>query len=156
MTTPIERPTTSSQRDPDTHVAVNPVEVIIANPGQHSMLEVAQAYFALGERPIPLCDANHAFVSAWHRDGYRHKDGTLVASCLSPGMAPMERDYSRFATTPPSAMDIVRMFGSHRGNIGGVVPSGLMARLLGVTFRAGAPGPFINPGTLRGSHRKSH
>lgn len=36
----------------------------------------------------------------------------------------MERDYPRFAIGAPSAMDVVRMFGSHRGNIGGVVPEG--------------------------------
>ena len=123
MTTLIERPP-SPLNDLDNHVAVDPQAVIAAEHGQYSMMEFAQAYFSLGERPIPLCDAAHFHVSAQHRDGYQRKDGTVVSPCKSPGKAPLERDYPRFANTAPSAMDIVRMFGSHQGNIGAVLPEG--------------------------------
>ena len=124
MTTLIARPAIASHRYPNTHLAISPVAVITADRGQYSVLEVAQAYFSLGERPIPLCDATHIGVTAQHRDGYQGKAGNGAAPCKSPGKAPLERNYPRFATTAPSTMDIVRMFGSHRGNIGGVVPSG--------------------------------
>ena len=110
-------PTAVPPVDSDTHVAVGPVKVITAISEQHSELEVAQAYFSLGERPIPVCDAKHAFVSARHIDGYQRKNGSTVSGCKSPGKAPLERDYPRFAATAPSAMDIVRMFGAHQGNI---------------------------------------
>ena len=78
MTTLMERPATPVQHYPDTHCTVSPVEVVTAPDGRYSELEVAQAYFSLGDRPIPLCDAKHAFVPAWHRNGYRRKDGTVV------------------------------------------------------------------------------
>lgn len=102
----------------------SPVEVVSAPHGQHSELEVAQGYFSLGERPIPICDAKHAYVTARHKDGRSRKGGATAPPCKSPGKAPLERDYPRFARAAPSAMDIVRMFASHRGNIGGVVPEG--------------------------------
>ena len=124
MTTLIERPGTASTSNLNRQSGVSPQAVIYADHGQFSVLEAGQAYFSLGERPIPLCDAEHALVTAWHRDGYHRKDGTVGAPCKSPGKAPLERNYPRFAATAPSAMDIVRMFGSHQGNIGGVVPSG--------------------------------
>ena len=124
MTTLIERPATVSPSHPDNHFAVSPADVITAIPGYRSALDLSQSYFTSGERPIPLCNGNHAFVSAGHRDGYRRKDGSVVAPCKSPGKAPLERDYPRFAVTAPSAMDVVRMFGPHQGNIGAVVPAG--------------------------------
>ncbi|MFQ6027287.1 MAG: bifunctional DNA primase/polymerase [Dehalococcoidia bacterium] len=124
MTSLMERPATTSPHDSADHLAIDPVSVITANPGQYSVLEVAQAYFALSERPIALCDPHHKFVSVHHRNGYQRKDGTIVAPCKNPGKAPLERDYPRFANTVPTTMDIVRMFGSHQGNIGGVVPKG--------------------------------
>ena len=99
MTTLIERPTTASQEYPDSHFAVSPGPEITADQGQYSVLEVAQVYFSLGERPIPLCDATHAFITPQHRDGHRRKDGTVTAACNSPGKAPLERDYPRFAVT---------------------------------------------------------
>ena len=107
MTTLIARPTTESKSYPDTHPADSPVAVITTQLRQRSVLEVAQAYFSLGEWPIPLCDANHDFVTPQHRDGYQR------APCQSPGKAPLEWGYPRFATRAPTAMDIVRIFGSH-------------------------------------------
>ena len=52
MTTLMEWPTTASQRYPDMHLTVNPITVTTADLGQYSVLEVVQAYFDLGERPI--------------------------------------------------------------------------------------------------------
>ena len=87
MTTLTERPTTGLQHYPDSRVPISP-DAVIAISGHQSMLEVAQAYFLMGERPIPLCDAKHMVVQPWHRDGYSRKDGTVVAPCKSPGKAP--------------------------------------------------------------------
>jgi len=78
----------------------------------------------MGERPIPLCDSRHAHAPNWHTRGYRRKDGTFAPPCGSPGKAPLERDYGRFATVSPTPSELSRMFGSHLGNIGGVVPNG--------------------------------
>ena len=91
MTTLIERPGTASPNYLDTHLTVSPQPVITADHGQFSVMEVAQAYFSLGERPIPLCDASHACVTPRHRDGYLRKDGTVAAPCGSPGKAPLEQ-----------------------------------------------------------------
>ena len=67
MTSLIDRPTATTQRSSIiNHASVNPVAVITADPGRYSVIEVAQAYFALGERPIPLCDPNHASVTPQH------------------------------------------------------------------------------------------
>ncbi|MDA1129511.1 MAG: bifunctional DNA primase/polymerase [Chloroflexi bacterium] len=164
MTTLIEGPTTASHRYPDTHLAVSPVAVITADSGQHSELEIAQAYFSLGERPIPLCDAKHDLVAAWHKNGYQRKDGTVVAPCKSLGKAPLERDYPRFAETAPSAMEIVRMFGSHEGNIGGVVPEGRVVididlrsgGLDSVTALTGRYGPFPETPTVKSGGNGIH
>jgi hypothetical protein len=95
-----------------------------AAPGEGTLLEVAMAYAALGERPIPLCDPRHAFTSKNHRQGYVRPDGASVPPCKHPGKAPLERDYPRFASAIPSEADLIRMFNSHKGNIGGVVPEG--------------------------------
>ena len=143
--------------DPDTDLWVSPIEVVTAPHGQHSLLEVAQAYFSLGERPIPLCDAEHVAVQPWHKDGYQRKDGTVVDSCESPGKAPLVRGYPRFAETAPSAMEIVRMFACHRGNIGGVVPEGRVVididprngGLESVVALTGRHGPFPETPTVR-------
>ncbi len=102
----------------------NPLEVMTAGPRRFIALEITPVYSSLGERPIPLCDSNPSVASAKHRNGYRRHYGTNVAPCKSPGQAPLERNYPRFATTAPTAKDIMRMFGSHQGNIGGVVPAG--------------------------------
>ena len=59
MTTLIDRPATAPQPAPARYPGFSPVNIITAEPGQYSTLEVAQAYFSLGERPIPLCDAKH-------------------------------------------------------------------------------------------------
>ena len=136
MTTLIERPAAASYlNDTDEHFAVDPKALISAEHGQSSMMEVAQAYFSLGERPIPLCDASHTQVSAQH-----------LERCKSPGKAPLERDYPRFANKAPSAMDIVRMFGSHQGNIGGVVPEGRI--VIGDRVRVGAGAVLVAPLTV--------
>ena len=124
MATLIERPGTASPSHPDTDIAVTTVDAIAATPGHLSALEVAQGCINLGKRPIALCDRNHDFVSAWHRDGYQRKYGTVAAPCKSPGKAPLERDFPRFAVTALCAMDVVRLFGLHEGNIGGVVSEG--------------------------------
>ena len=164
MTTLIERPATASQNCPDTSPVAIPVEVVTAPQRRHSALEVAQAYFLLGERPIPLCDANHAFVMAWHKDGYKRKDGTVVAPCKSPGKAPLVSGYPRLAATAPSAMEIVRMFASHRGNSGGVVPEGRVVididprngGLESVTALTGRYGPFPETPTLKSGGNGIH
>ena len=56
---------------PDTPLTVNPVAPVNDQHGQHSKFEIAQAYFSLSERPIPLCDPTHTFVTPQHRDGYQ-------------------------------------------------------------------------------------
>jgi hypothetical protein len=125
---------------------------------------MAQAYFSMGERPIPLCDAEHTFVPAWHRNKYQRKDGSVAAPCKSPGKAPLERDYPRFAETAPSAMDIVRMFGSHEGNIGGVVPTGRIVididprngGLESVVALTGRYGPFPETPTVKSGGNGIH
>ena len=124
MTTLMDRPTSTLQRNTARHLSVSPVAVVTASPGQYAILEVAQAYLALGERPIPLCDSHHELASAQHRIGYQRRDGTLVSPCNSPGKAPLERNYPRFARERPIEADVLRMFHSHQGNIGGVVPEG--------------------------------
>ena len=63
MTSLMERPTAKAQRHHPKHPDVDLVTAITADPGHYSMLKVAQAYSALCERPIPLCDANHAFAN---------------------------------------------------------------------------------------------
>ena len=107
MTTIIERPTDASLDSSDSHHGISPVSTITTDLGQVAVLEVDQAYHSLGERPIPICDAKHAFVNSGHIYGYKRHDGTVAAPCTSPGKAPLERDYPRFAETAPSALDIV-------------------------------------------------
>jgi hypothetical protein len=94
MTTLMERPTAPVQQPFVNQIETDPLQVIVSALGRYSVLEVAQAYYLLGERPIPLCDPEHAFVSANHVNGYRRKDGTIVATCASQGNAPLEWDYS--------------------------------------------------------------
>ena len=157
MTGPAVLDFTSPQFYPEVDLPSSPVEVIAAPHGQYSDLEVAQAYFSLGERPIPVCDANHVVAQRWHRDGYTRKDGAIATPCKSPGKAPLERDYPRFALTAPSAMEIVRMFGSHQGNVGGVVPSGRIVididqrsgGLESVAALTGRYGPFPETPTVK-------
>ena len=164
MTTLIERSTTATPTCPSTRLAASPSKVITANPGQYSLLEVAQAYFTLGERPIPLCDANHAFATLHHRNGNQRHDGTIVDPCQSPGKAPLEPDYPRFAVTAPSAMETVRMFGSHHGNIGGVVPTGRIVididprkgGLESVVALTGRHGPFPETPTVKSGGNGIH
>ena len=142
---------------PDTPLVVSPLASVTDQHGQNSKFEVAQAYFSLGERPIPLCDPTHAFVTPQHQEGYQRKDGIIVGPCRSPGKAPLERDYPRFAATAPSAMDVVRMFGSHQGNIGGVVPERRIVididprsgGLESVATLTGKYGPFPETPTVR-------
>lgn len=124
MTSLIGRPVFTPRQRYVNVLDSDPLDVTSADTGRYSVLEVAQAYFAMDERPIPLCDANHAFVSAGHINGYLRQDGTIVSHCKNPGKAPLVRDYSRFVGAAPAPMDIVRMFGSHRGNVGGVVLEG--------------------------------
>ena len=108
MTTIMDRPTTASPtsavspRSSLNKYCVNPVAVITAEPGQYPMLEVVGAYVELGQRPIPLCDAQHRFVSVHHAE-----------QCRTPGKAPLENGYPRFAATIPTDAEITRMFARH-------------------------------------------
>ncbi len=113
----------------------SPTATTSSDPGFNTSLHTANAYAALGERPIPLCDPDHAHCSVKHREGYRRADGTQVPPCCSPGKAPFERNYGRFASTSPSKAEISRMFGSNEGNIGGVVPDGRIA--MDIDLRSG-------------------
>ena len=70
MTSLLERPVVTTQHSYVNKPVASPVEIIPADAGRYSLLELARAYFAVGERPIPLCDANHAFVSAGHINCY--------------------------------------------------------------------------------------
>ena len=101
-----------------------PSSKIAAVKRDYHALEVAREYFVLGERPIPVCDLDHRFVSDNHRRGYTRPDGSKADACCHPGKAPLERDYGRFSNTVPTKGDLLRMFGKHRGNIGAVVPEG--------------------------------
>jgi hypothetical protein len=124
MTTLMDRFPATPQRYPVYHLDVNPVEVVTANLGQYSLLQVAQAYLDLGEAPILLCHRNHEFASGQHLNGFRRNDGSVVSPCKSPGKAPLERNYPRFGQERPTNADMVRMFSRHQGNIGGVVSQG--------------------------------
>ncbi|MFQ6030628.1 MAG: bifunctional DNA primase/polymerase, partial [Dehalococcoidia bacterium] len=79
---------------------------------------------SLGTASLPLCDANHEFVSAKHINGYQRRNGTVVAPCKSPGKVPLEPGYPRFALMGPTDRDIRRMFATHQGNMGNVVAVG--------------------------------
>jgi hypothetical protein len=94
MTTLMERSSAPPQQAYVNQPEAAPAQVIVATPGHYSPLEVAQAYFLLGERPIPLCDPQHAHVSPHHVNGYRRKNRSVAAPCTNPGKAPWS------ATTP--------------------------------------------------------
>ena len=104
MTSLLERPVVTTPHSYVNKIVANPAEIISTEAGHYSILESAQAYFALAERHIPLCDAAHTQVTPQHKAG-----------CQSPGKVPLVRDYPRFAAKAPTPMDIVRMFGSHLG-----------------------------------------
>lgn len=91
------------------------------------LLQVARDYASRGERPIPLCDPCHEHASISHVQGYMRADGSAAPPCTSPGKAPYEKNYGRFAAVVPTESDLHRMFDSHIGNIGGVVPEGRIA-----------------------------
>lgn len=144
MTTTLDRPAIASPSSPRSSLnkyCVNPVEVVSAEPGQYPILEIVRAYVELGQRPIPLCDAQHRFVSPQHINGHQRRDGTQVAPCNSPGKAPLESGYPRFAATVPTDAEITRMFARHQGNIGGVVPEGYV--VLDVDPRSGGLGSLV-------------
>ena len=101
----------------------------------HTALEIATEYASFGLRPVPVCDPEHKHVSAGHRQGFQRPDGSVSQPCASPGKAPLEKGYPRFADQVPTNADLHRMFGKHKGNIGGVVPNGLI--VLDVDLRSG-------------------
>ena len=49
----------------------SPTTKVTGDPELHTSLDTANAYADLGERPIPLCDPNHAHCSVKHIEGYR-------------------------------------------------------------------------------------
>ena len=118
---------------------------LLENPQTHSgperhALDVLEGYVQLGLRPIPLCDPLHAHAPDWHTKGYQRRDGSFVQPCKSPGKAPLEKGYGRFSTAVPSPTELTRMFGSHRGNIGGVVPEGRI--VIDIDLRSGGLDSF--------------
>ncbi len=126
---------TSLSVRPPADTITDPIEIITAPNGAHPALLVSTAYARLGERPIPLCDPQHQFVSLQHVEGSRKLWGKALSPCSHPGKAPLERAYPRFASETPTQADLLRMFKTHRGNIGGVVPAGRV--VLDVDRRSG-------------------